>query len=59
MGLTGLASRFSRVSDKLQDMIDKLNNLETADASKLNSSYSLLAVSTPPFSTSEPLQIGS
>ncbi|MBQ3322456.1 MAG: YhgE/Pip domain-containing protein [Firmicutes bacterium] len=33
MGLTGLASRFSRVSDKLQDMIDKLNNLETADAS--------------------------
>ena len=31
MGLTGLASRFSRISDKLGSIIDTLNKLETAD----------------------------
>ncbi len=33
MGLTGLASRFSRVSDRLEKILDRLNRLETADAS--------------------------
>ena len=33
MGLTGLASRFSRISDRLDHIIDRLNNLEKADAS--------------------------
>ena len=32
MGLTGLASRFSRISDKLDHIIDRLNKLEEADA---------------------------
>ena len=33
MGLTGLASRFSRISDKLNHIIDRLNKLVEADAS--------------------------
>ena len=33
MGLTGLAARFTRISDKLQHILDRLNKLETADAS--------------------------
>ena len=33
MGLTGLAARFTRISDKLQHIFDRLNKLETADAS--------------------------
>ena len=32
MGLTGLASRFSRISDKLNHIIDRLNKLKEADA---------------------------
>lgn len=32
MGMTGLASRFSRISGKLDDMINKLGKLEKADA---------------------------
>ncbi len=33
MGLTGLASRFSRISNKLNHIIDRLNKLVEADAS--------------------------
>ncbi len=33
MGLTGLAARFTRISGKLQHILDRLNKLETADAS--------------------------
>ena len=32
LGLTGLASRFSRISDKLNHIIDRLNKLKEADA---------------------------
>lgn len=37
MGLTGLASRFSRISDKLDHMIDRLSKLEKANASNWES----------------------
>ena len=33
MGLTGLVARFTRISGKLQHILDRLNKLETADAS--------------------------
>lgn len=33
MGLTGLASRFTRISEKLQDILDRLDQFEKADAS--------------------------
>lgn len=33
MGLSGLSSRFGRISDKMQNILDKLNKLEKADAS--------------------------
>ena len=42
MGLTGLAGRFGRISDKLGHMIDRMQRLERADASNWATMRSLI-----------------